>query len=537
MIPDVRPVYSGGRARARRPGRPEAARRDVDLSPVSGCVNREPAGVQELALEPEIARARRRRDRRSPEGRSPRGARGSGACARSRAGRSSSACSRQRLHDLEARDRLARRRRVERVARAGRAGRGRSAPRSAPTRDRGVPRTSARYARSSSRERISSCRSRVAPRRIAPRRAGRTCRGRAGGRCPGRSSSSPPSAPSASSPCDERAVARRPQPGARRGRPACRRRAGARPRTRSGSSRDSACSRVGSGISALDLLPALEPVALRPGARRRRGRRPAAISRSASAREPSSGRAARKRSSRSPASASGTRKRSVPRRGLVRSDATNEANKQPDADDDERVGEVERGPEVEVEEVRDVAEPDAVDQVRDAAADHEPERDREQRDGAAPERAKKTSIAADGAPRSARSRPSSSSAKRPNAIPEFCTWWMRERPDDGTDSPDASCATTICFVSWSATTAAPRRPRARSTGEAGAERPLGARDRLKGVRRRADANVERTGRICARRLAQPRSPAVACRRGRGWRTGSASSRSAAIAAPQTAHMP
>jgi len=48
-----------------------------------------------------------------------------------------------------------------------------------------------------------------------------------------------------------------------------------------------------------------------------------------------------------------------------------------DADDDEDVGQVESGPEAKIEEVRDMAEPDAVDEVRDAAAEHEAECDRE----------------------------------------------------------------------------------------------------------------------------------------------------------------
>ena len=60
--------------------------------------------------------------------------------------------------------------------------------------------------------------------------------------------------------------------------------------------------------------------------------------------------------------------------------AANEREQQDrDADDDERVGEVERRPGLEVEEVGDAAEPDAVDEVRDAAADHEPERNRQHR--------------------------------------------------------------------------------------------------------------------------------------------------------------
>ena len=52
------------------------------------------------------------------------------------------------------------------------------------------------------------------------------------------------------------------------------------------------------------------------------------------------------------------------------------------AGDDERVGEVERRPPAQVEEVGDVAEPDAVDEVPGAPADEEPERDRAARDAA-----------------------------------------------------------------------------------------------------------------------------------------------------------
>ena len=55
------------------------------------------------------------------------------------------------------------------------------------------------------------------------------------------------------------------------------------------------------------------------------------------------------------------------------------AEQDDDADDDEGVGEVERRPEAEVEEVGHVAEPDAVDEVRDAAADQQPERDGQHR--------------------------------------------------------------------------------------------------------------------------------------------------------------
>ena len=77
----------------RAPRRSAAARsagsgeRDVDGRAGDRVGEGEPRGVQELALEPEAARACRTRDRRRPGGRSPAGGRGSGACARSPAAR------------------------------------------------------------------------------------------------------------------------------------------------------------------------------------------------------------------------------------------------------------------------------------------------------------------------------------------------------------------------------------------------------------------------------------------------------------------
>ena len=67
-------------------------------APVTRMAERQPRGVQELALEAEPRRARRRtRGRRRPGGRSPRGARGSGACGRSRAARAASVRARAAL--------------------------------------------------------------------------------------------------------------------------------------------------------------------------------------------------------------------------------------------------------------------------------------------------------------------------------------------------------------------------------------------------------------------------------------------------------
>src|ERR671935_191525 len=101
---------------------------------------------------------------------------------------------------------------------------------------------------------------------------------------------------------------------------------------------------------------------------------PPPTSRSAAARDPTEGSPARKRSSRSPAAASGTRRRCVGHalpapRLAVGEDQREEQD--PDPDHDEAVREVEGRPKAQVEEVRDVPEPDAVDEVRDASADDE----------------------------------------------------------------------------------------------------------------------------------------------------------------------
>src|SRR6266540_3314629 len=98
---------------------------------------------------------------------------------------------------------------------------------------------------------------------------------------------------------------------------------------------------------------------------------PASSRRSATPREPTSGKEARKRSSRSPAALSGTRcfTHAARPRGVAIGRYKGEQQRR--ADDDERVGEVESRPVAEVEKVGDVAEPDSVDEVGDAASDHE----------------------------------------------------------------------------------------------------------------------------------------------------------------------
>src|SRR5438477_1455524 len=87
---------------------------------------------------------------------------------------------------------------------------------------------------------------------------------------------------------------------------------------------------------------------------------PSPTSRSATAREPISGSPARKRSSRSPAASSGTRRRATSaRHALCREER---AEKDGNADDDEAVGEIERRPVTQVDEVGHVTETHAIEQ-------------------------------------------------------------------------------------------------------------------------------------------------------------------------------
>src|SRR5918999_6038359 len=137
----------------------------------------------------------------------------------------------------------------------------------------------------------------------------------------------------------------------------------------------------GSGSSSSTVSPPSRRALLAAGAPSRRTS-PAAISRSATLRDPISGSSARKRSSREPAAESGTVKRGVGHRPRARPLALREQQRgeqDEHAEHDERVGQVERGPELDVEEVGHVSEPNTVKQVRGAAADQEPERDREDR--------------------------------------------------------------------------------------------------------------------------------------------------------------
>ena len=72
---------------------------------------------------------------------------------------------------------------------------------------------------------------------------------------------------------------------------------------------------------------------------------------------------------------------------------------------------------------------------------------------ACPERPKKASIHATASPVSTITT-GVALANRPNAIPEFWTWWIENGPTTLTESSSCRRLETTCFVSWSAPTAA-----------------------------------------------------------------------------------
>ena len=122
---------------------------------------------------------------------------------------------------------------------------------------------------------------------------------------------------------------------------------------------------------------------------------PASTARSPAAREPSA--SARNLSSRVPAAAAGTfterRRRACGAAAGCTVGRDERGEQDHDTDDDEAVGQIEdpERPPVHVDEVGHVPDPHAVEEVRQAAADHKPERRRE--DGMArAERAKNASI-------------------------------------------------------------------------------------------------------------------------------------------------
>ena len=198
---------------------------------------------------------------------------------------------------------------------------------------------------------------------------------------------------------------------------------------------------------------------------------------------------------------------SVPTRGLVRSAATNERKSSADADDDERVGEVERGPVVEVEEVGDVTEPErgragsrrsrrARARARRAAAGGAAPSGRRRR-RSAPIATAVSAITIDVASGTARTRcrccgrGGSRTAPRPR---------RRRRA--------RARAETSAFVSWSAhgRGAGDERERRATARRPAASVRCARQDRLQRVRRRADADVElRRGALGPRGLAHPRS--------------------------------
>ena len=287
--------------------------------------------------------------------------------------------------DLEVRDRVARLVGVERAARRARGGRGRSAPRSGPSASAAVRGRAPCSRRSSPRLAHELPAAARTPPRSARRRAGRRCRGRAGARFPAgpRVAARGRGRGARGRACRSHA----PAPGGRRGRPACRRRAGARPRMRCAAARPPP-RRPGAELSAASSSTSSPPSSRWLFDRSLPSTRAAPSSSSRSAARASrppgarrgSGRAARPRPRRGRRSQGHCPSRPPGSRSALPVSPSSERDEQDrHADDDEAVGEVERRPVAQVEEVGHVAEPDAVDQVRGRAADQEAERDRQHR--------------------------------------------------------------------------------------------------------------------------------------------------------------
>ena len=114
-----------------------------------------------------------------------------------------------------------------------------------------------------------------------------------------------------------------------------------------------------------------------------------------------------------------------------------------DADHDEAVGEVERRPVAEVEEVGHVPEPDPVEQVRGRCR-RSAGRARPAAAGAARPSGRRRRASSRPRARSARSRRPSRSRRARRRCPEFWTWWIENGPTTCTSSSSASwLATTM----------------------------------------------------------------------------------------------
>ena len=124
-------------------------------------------------------------------------------------------------------------------------------------------------------------------------------------------------------------------------------------------------------------------------------------------------------------------------------------------------------------------------------------------------------------------------AKRPNAMPEFWTWWIESGPATWRS---ASSVRWLDHDVLRQLVAGQRREGDREQPDpllrAGVQRAASARHRGQRVGRRADADVD----VTRRRLAQPRSSSrlqsMQC-----VAHGTAASRSSAIGLPQFTHVP
>ena len=224
----------------------------------------------------------------------------------------------------------------------------------------------------------------------------------------------------------------------------------------------------------------------------------------------------------------------VPTRALERSAATNERKRSADADDDEGVGEVERRPVVEVEEVGHVPEPErgrrgsttlppSTKPDRDGQQRMSPAGAREEGHACAPIAIAVSTITIEVA-----------FENSPNAIPVLRTWWIENGPDDldRVTEREARSRRSPSSADRRAAAASATRPAPTHCADARRERALRARDRLQRVRRRADADLEpRAARRSARAGSLMPAPRSACTSTQSIAYGTASSRSSGICLP------
>ena len=197
------------------------------------------------------------------------------------------------------------------------------------------------------------------------------------------------------------------------------------------------------------------------------------------------------------------------------------------ADDDEAVGEVERRPPLQVDEVGDVAEPHPVDEVRDAAADHERETDRQH--GMARAAAREVDEHPDDRERGEDDHHRGRLREQAERDARVLHVADPERPDDVDALVELQLPCDDVLGQLVRRDGGERdREQREPVARPGAEPALADEDRRRRVRRRADADVALAHARCSwARASSMQSDAH----------GIASSRSSPICLPQTVHVP